>query len=170
MIRAFVKLHHPLQGYLRLQRRVFSVKAIYSSFPASLVYYSPRHRSSLFDHKEHESRPDDLYEEGVLIAQDGLVYPSVRPGGFPLFYVRNDSNRAGYLPVSNGAVMFPNTFMMQEYVRRYFDELLDRQEDGREADKPWIYTIRKGKLAVSRLRRRADVAPIQEPRSPAIWF
>jgi hypothetical protein len=45
--------------------------------------------------------------------------------------------------VSNGAVMFPNTFMMQEHIRRYLDELLDR-EKGNEAEIPRIYTIPKG--------------------------
>ncbi|KAK3941285.1 hypothetical protein QBC46DRAFT_363417 [Diplogelasinospora grovesii] len=46
-------------------RRQFSAKAIYSSFPATLLYYSPRQRSSLYDHKEGDSRPDDLFDEGV---------------------------------------------------------------------------------------------------------
>ncbi len=92
MIRVFGQLHTPLLG--RLQRRTFSVKAIYSSFPASLAYYSPRHRSSLFDHKENESRPDDLYDESIAIAQDGLVYPSVRPGRFPHSHARNITNGA----------------------------------------------------------------------------
>lgn len=60
-----------------VQRRAFSVKAIYPSFPASLSYYSPRQKLSLFDHKEDESRANDLYDEGVLVARDGLVYPGV---------------------------------------------------------------------------------------------
>lgn len=58
-------------------RRQFSVKAIYTSFPATLHYYSPRRKSALFDHKENDDRPHDLYDEGVVVAKDGLVYPGV---------------------------------------------------------------------------------------------
>ena len=58
-------------------RRQFSAKAIYSSFPATLLYYSPRQRSSLYDHSESDSRPDDLYDEGVVVEKNGLVYPAV---------------------------------------------------------------------------------------------
>lgn len=60
-----------------LLRRQFSVKAIYSSFPATLHYYCPRRTSSLFDHRENDSRPDDIYNEGVTIQKNGLVYPAV---------------------------------------------------------------------------------------------
>ncbi|KAI2611996.1 hypothetical protein GGR54DRAFT_616801 [Hypoxylon sp. NC1633] len=110
-----------------LSRRQFSVKAIYSSFPATLHYYCPRDTSMLFDHKENDDRPDDLYDEAVTVEKNGLVYPSVNPKS-----------------VSNGAVMFPNTFMMQELVRRYFDENLDREEEGKQVESPYIYTISKG--------------------------
>lgn len=48
------------------------------------------------------------------------------------------------LIVSNGAVMFPNTFMMQELVRGYFDEVLDREDEGSQVEKPFIYTVSKG--------------------------
>ncbi|KAK4152363.1 hypothetical protein C8A00DRAFT_16322 [Chaetomidium leptoderma] len=61
----------------KLFRRQFSVKAIYSSFPATLLYYSPRQRSSLYDIKESDSRPDDLYDEAIHVEKDGLVYPAV---------------------------------------------------------------------------------------------
>ncbi|KPM39121.1 hypothetical protein AK830_g7444 [Neonectria ditissima] len=84
-----------------LLRRQFSAKAIYSSFPATLHYYSPRPTSSLFDYKENDERPHDLSDEGVTVEPSGLVYPAF--------------NRS----VSNGAVMFPNTFMMQELIRSH---------------------------------------------------
>lgn len=48
------------------------------------------------------------------------------------------------LIVSNGAVMFLNTFMMQELVRRYFDEVLDREDEGSQFEKLFIYTVSKG--------------------------
>lgn len=57
--------------------RHFSVKAIYSSFPATLHYYSPRHKSALFDHKGYGNRSRELFEEAVTVAEDGFVYPSV---------------------------------------------------------------------------------------------
>jgi hypothetical protein len=43
--------------------------------------------------------------------------------------------------------MFPNTFMMQEFVRRYFDEVLDRQDEGEDVEIPLLYTIPKGEAA-----------------------
>lgn len=48
--------------------------------------------------------------------------------------------------VSNGAVMFPNTFMMQELIRRYFDEALDREDEGKEVEMSYVYTIPKGTI------------------------
>ncbi|KAM3551383.1 hypothetical protein ARSEF4850_007898 [Beauveria asiatica] len=47
------------------------------------------------------------------------------------------------LIVSNGAIMFPNTFTMQEFTRRYYDEFLDRKEDDENTEEPRIYTIPK---------------------------
>ncbi|KAH7265854.1 hypothetical protein B0J15DRAFT_545883 [Fusarium solani] len=40
--------------------------------------------------------------------------------------------------------MFLNTFMMQELVRRYFDEVLDREDEGSQFEKLFIYTVSKG--------------------------
>ncbi|PNY23834.1 Uncharacterized protein TCAP_06226 [Tolypocladium capitatum] len=88
---------------------------------------SPRQGSSLFDHQENESRPNDVYDEGVVIARDGLVYPGVHKHS-----------------VSNGAAMFPNTFTQQEYIRRYFDDFIDREENGKAVDIPHMFTIPKG--------------------------
>ncbi|KAK0701838.1 hypothetical protein B0T26DRAFT_659652, partial [Lasiosphaeria miniovina] len=96
------------------------------SFSASLAYYSSQHKSRLFDYSETDIHPDDLDDEGVVVAEDGLVYPSVSSP-----------------PFSNGAVMLPNTFTMQECVRRYFDEFLDRVEDGEDMETPQIYNIPK---------------------------
>ncbi|EXV00475.1 hypothetical protein X797_006537 [Metarhizium robertsii] len=121
------------QPYMLL-RRQFSVKAIYSSFPATLHYYCPRRTSSLFDHQETESRPDDIYDEGVTIHKNGLVYPAVDVSS-----------------VSNGAVMLPNTFLMQELVRRHFDEALDREDEGKHVETPFIYTLPKGTQIPSHL-------------------
>ncbi|RXG48516.1 hypothetical protein VDGE_10141 [Verticillium dahliae] len=104
-------------------RRQLSAKAIYSSFPATLHYYAPKPVSSLFDSKEKDERPHDISAEGVTVEPSGLVYPAF--------------NRS----VSNGAVMFPNTFMMQELIRMHFDYMLDREDEGHEVDTPFVYTI-----------------------------
>jgi hypothetical protein len=37
--------------------------------------------------------------------------------------------------------------MMQELVRRYFDEVLDRQDEGEDVEIPFLYTIPKGEAA-----------------------
>ena len=53
--------------------------------------------------------------------------------------------------------MLPNTFTMQEFTRRYFDEFLDRIERGEEVEMPQIYTLPKGTLATVPLLCGADV-------------
>jgi hypothetical protein len=40
--------------------------------------------------------------------------------------------------------MYPNTFMMQELIRRNFDENAEREEEGKQVDVPYIFTIPKG--------------------------
>jgi hypothetical protein len=58
--------------------------------------------------------------------------------------------------------------MMQEFVRKFFDDVLDREEAGEEVEKPNIYTIPKGthklslQLRVTRIdnfRRDTDTEP-----------
>ena len=64
-----------------LQRAIsqmpFQARAILATFPATMHYYSPHRLSSLFDYREMASRPDDLPDEAVSVADDGLVYPLV---------------------------------------------------------------------------------------------
>ncbi|KAM4058951.1 hypothetical protein HRG_008172 [Hirsutella rhossiliensis] len=55
------------------------------------------------------------------------------------------------MSASNGAIMFPNTFMMQELVRTYFDQVLDGEEQGNLVDMPSVYTIPKGTRIPSHL-------------------
>ena len=55
----------------------FQARANYAAFPATMHYYSPHRVSSLFDCREMDSRPDDLHDEAVYVADDGLVYPRV---------------------------------------------------------------------------------------------
>lgn len=77
---AIARFHASVFSRLQPQplfRRQFSVKAIHSSFPATLHYYCPRGTSMLFDHKEIDHRPDDLYDEGVTVEENGLIYPAV---------------------------------------------------------------------------------------------
>jgi hypothetical protein len=48
--------------------------------------------------------------------------------------------------VSNGAVFMPNTFFMQELARMYYDQYYaDLVDEGKQVDKPYIYTVAKGK-------------------------
>ncbi|KAM3506502.1 hypothetical protein MY10362_002311 [Beauveria mimosiformis] len=63
------------------QRRFFSPLAIHSRFPATLHYYRRANRPSLFDRKEIDNRPQDLYDDGVEVAGDGLVYPKAERDG-----------------------------------------------------------------------------------------
>lgn len=56
----------------------FKARAIYATFPATMHYYSLHRVSTLFDCKQKDSRPDDLDDEAVYVAENGLVYPPVR--------------------------------------------------------------------------------------------
>src|SRR6266516_3693460 len=53
--------------------RQFSVLSIHSTFPASLLRYSPTRKSTLFDYAQHQEEHD--VEDGVRVSKDGLVYP-----------------------------------------------------------------------------------------------
>ncbi|KAJ4286888.1 hypothetical protein N0V88_007902 [Collariella sp. IMI 366227] len=80
----------PRARVLRLGRTVSQMlfqasAAIYATFPAIMHYYSPHRISSLFDCRENDSRPDDIRDEAVYVADDGLVYPRVRtPSSYDL--------------------------------------------------------------------------------------
>ncbi|OAR02492.1 hypothetical protein LLEC1_08019 [Akanthomyces lecanii] len=128
------------------QTRFFSPLAIYSRFPATLHYYQPKAKTSLFDRKEIDSRTHDSPADGVEVAADGLVYPKVaRYAGFVLTLPQD----------SNGALFLPNTFIMQEFVRNDYDAFLDREESGQMEPAmvaPQIWTIPKGKFACNRRR------------------
>ncbi|KAF1733921.1 hypothetical protein CRV24_005452 [Beauveria bassiana] len=133
------------------QRRFFSPLAIHSRFPATLHYYRRANRPSLFDRKEIGNRPQDLYDDGVEVAADGLVYPKLERHGESLWlvfsinahYLGAKTERDALLLESNGATLFPNTFSMQEFTRNHYDEFLDLKDAGETVDVPRIYTIPK---------------------------
>ncbi|KAK4139011.1 hypothetical protein BT67DRAFT_438320 [Trichocladium antarcticum] len=130
----------------RLQRAISQMplqsRAVLATFPATMHYYSPHRLSSLFDCSEKASRPDDLRDEAVSVADDGLVYPRV---GTP-------SPHDPTLTVSNGAVFMPNTFWMQELARLYYDQYYaDLVDEGKQVEAPYIYTVAKGTPVPSRL-------------------
>ncbi|OAA51129.1 hypothetical protein BBO_01076 [Beauveria brongniartii RCEF 3172] len=103
------------------KRRFFSPLAIHSRFPATLHYYRRANRPSLFDRKEIGNRPQDLYDDGVEVAGDGLVYPKAERDGESL-------------------ALFPKN----EFTRNHYDEFLDLKDAGETVDVPRIYTIPKG--------------------------
>ncbi|CCE32962.1 uncharacterized protein CPUR_06884 [Claviceps purpurea 20.1] len=127
MIGRFPSFSHSIRLPHSFLRRQFSVKAIYSSFPATLHYCSPSRTSALFNIEEKDSRPEDSVAEGVTIDKDGLVYPAIKA----------KTN-------SNGAPFYPNTFLLQEIVRQNFDYYLDCEEEGKKVQPPFIFTISKG--------------------------
>ena len=66
----------PLIAGLRVSHRChrrFSLISIHSSFPASLFRLEQQPKSGLFDYSK--SQTDVSPEDGVLISDDGLVYP-----------------------------------------------------------------------------------------------
>lgn len=50
---------------------------IYTAFPATLYHYNTHGVPFLYDNKERPNRPDDLHDQAVNVAEDGLVYPAV---------------------------------------------------------------------------------------------
>lgn len=81
----------------------------------------------------------------MSIAKDGLVYPTVKSSSKYLTYLRRDFS-SHQSAASNGAVMMPNTFTMQEIIRISMDEVLDLQDDGKRVETPYVFTIRKGMI------------------------
>jgi hypothetical protein len=60
----------------KLSARQLSIKAAYSgSFPATLHHYRPT-PTILYDRAEQGRQPHGLFEDSVIVSQDGLVYPS----------------------------------------------------------------------------------------------
>ncbi len=48
--------------------------------------------------------------------------------------------------VSGGAVFMPNTTVLQEFARMYFEQYyLDPLDEGKQVEEPYIYTVAKGK-------------------------
>lgn len=89
----------PLWPRNDVPRRNLSVRAIYSSFPASLLRYSSRPKSSLFDVKDLELRVDDSPEDAVRVSGDGLVYPGVAEGSSCNDFQFSHKTRTKYLTV-----------------------------------------------------------------------
>lgn len=126
--------------------RSFSVQGIYATFPATLLRYSARQKSSLFDIKERKQRKEDPYDDAVKVSADGLVYPGgedqssceVLTNG-PTTATETDW-LAGV--ATNGAVLMPNTFLMQETIRTYYDSYANLKGN---IEPPLILTIPKGK-------------------------
>lgn len=48
--------------------------------------------------------------------------------------------------VSNGAIMYPNTYFMQEVTRQAVDDIMACQKEGMKADEGFIYIIPKGTI------------------------
>lgn len=129
-------------------RRDFSVQAIYTSFPASLLRYSPRQTSSLFDIKNLEQRNDDPFDDAVIVSTDSLVYPGVAAGSScksSRISQENIERIANWQIVTNGAIFMPNTYTMQEFVRRHYDYYIELEEQGKDMESPLIIRIPKGK-------------------------
>jgi len=76
---------------------------------------------------------------------DLYIRPLTDLVGTYLVWPASMEHSAEPLTVSNGAVMFPNTFMMQELIRMYFDSMLDQEDEGHEVETPFIYTFAQGK-------------------------
>lgn len=47
--------------------------------------------------------------------------------------------------ISNGAVLMPNTFTMQELIRMMVDRYMDDEDAGLQVEIPTIFTIARGK-------------------------
>jgi hypothetical protein len=66
-------------------RRDLSHVSVHSGFPATLYRFQVHRESKLFDKKLEQD--DWEWEDGIQIADDGLVYPKITLNGMLLLYV-----------------------------------------------------------------------------------
>jgi hypothetical protein len=66
--------------------------------------------------------------------------------------------------------MYPNTFMMQELFRRNFDQNAEHEDEGKEVETPFIFTIPKGMLVYLLLGHPGADKRIQEHQSRGTLF
>ncbi|KAI9755953.1 MAG: hypothetical protein M4579_004084 [Chaenotheca gracillima] len=116
-------------------RRSFSVISIHSTIPTILLRLQCQPQSALFDYAGKDPAEVDP-EDGVTVAEDGLVYPKVSHDE-PSLSSQN----------TNGVGMMPNTFLMQEIVRNTVDWYHEGLVDGL----PLIYRVAKGAPVPPRL-------------------
>ncbi|KKK13673.1 hypothetical protein P175DRAFT_0473722 [Aspergillus ochraceoroseus IBT 24754] len=105
-------------------RRGLSYVSSHSVFPATLYRFQVRPESPLFDKKF--DRDDLEWEDGIEVANDGLVYPKIS------------------MDVSNGALFMPNTHLMQEFTRGSYDNYMEAVDNGQPAGRPGYLSISKG--------------------------
>ncbi|KAH6662010.1 hypothetical protein B0J14DRAFT_571265 [Halenospora varia] len=92
---------------------------------SSDLRYNSRPKFGLYDRRKRHERGDDPNWDGIEVAEDALVYPGILEG--PTLY--------------KGAMLMPNTFTMQEFVRTEIDYYIGNKEVGKQVDIPYIYTI-----------------------------
>ncbi|KAJ5238275.1 hypothetical protein N7468_002894 [Penicillium chermesinum] len=122
-------------------RRAFSYVSTHRTFPASLYRFQIHRDSQLFDRATGQD--DWEYEDGVEVSADGLVHPNITTD------CTRDPNQSSFFtysahPVSNGALLMPNTHFMQEITRRSFDHYLDNLESDQTSAEPHYLCIPKG--------------------------
>lgn len=120
-------------------RRAFSYVSTHKAFPATMYLFQIHRDSRLFDRAFEQD--DWEYEDGVEVSKDGLVHPNIT-----MDCMRSQISILTMLTctVSNGALLMPNTFFMQELTRRSFDNYFDNLENGQPEAEPHYLCIPKG--------------------------
>ncbi|KAH8698347.1 hypothetical protein BGW36DRAFT_144475 [Talaromyces proteolyticus] len=138
----FRSLSRPLSGFTAhyQNRRSLSYISFHSLFPTTSYRFQVQRESKLFDKRLEQD--DWEWEDGVEIANDGLVHPKISLDGisFNIFWVMLLMT----ITVSNGALFMPNTHFMQEVTRRSFDNYLDAVDNGQLPASPHYLRVLKG--------------------------
>lgn len=130
----------PTCGILNFRNcRAFSFVSKHQTFPASLYRFQIHRDSKLFDRAFDQD--DWEYDDGVEISADGLVHPNITDAC--MWEQIHVHHLLTYL-VSNGAILMPNTHLMQELTRRSYDQYLDNVESLQAAAEPHYLCILKG--------------------------
>jgi hypothetical protein len=122
-------------------RRNLSLISVHSTFPATLYRFQLQRESRLYD--KNLQQDDGEVEDAVEVSKDGLVCPRIT----------NTGEQSVLLPpafitqiniVSNGALLMPNTYFMQELTRMSYDYYMDSVQDGQPSAEPYYICIPKG--------------------------
>ncbi|KAE8353376.1 hypothetical protein BDV28DRAFT_133216 [Aspergillus coremiiformis] len=105
-------------------KRQFSLISVHTKFPATMYRLQIQRNSHLFNQQEGKG---GYIRDSITVSKNGLVYPML----------------SSSFPYSNGPVFRPNTCLMQEILRRDYDNQVEEAEASGSTIDSLVITIRK---------------------------